>query len=1167
MQSTLGPLEAPQRFALLRKLGAGGMGVVYEALDHKTQRTVALKTLHEHKPRYLLELKREFRAVQGLFHPNLVQLGDLFQSRDAWFFTMELVQGRTFTDWVRGSWFEGSDLASTQRQVGDRGQRLARLRAALPQLADALVAVHDAGLVHRDLKPSNVLVTESGRVVLLDFGLVRRADLLASSLLAGTPAYMAPEQAGGHAITTAADCYALGVVLYQALTDQLPFIGTSSDLLAQKQSWQPIAPHLITPDVPRDLEQLCLALLAPEPDKRPSARDIAVRLAQARPPRRVTATVRPRFIGRTRELSQIEESFARTRRGERAVVVCEGESGIGKSALLDAAASRLEQLDESVRVLRSRCFQREVAAFAGVDMLVDALVEHLRRLAPDEVAFFTPRHLSCLRQVFPALAALPFTADAAGPRTEREARTRALAAFKDLFARFALRNRIVIVIDDAQWLTEESFALLDALMSPDDPVPLLLMLGARDHARGSLATWLANLEVPAHRVELAPLSTDESVELLRGHLELAPSTLRRLAHDCAGHPLFLRELACAGTHGGAGGIDELMRERASRLDASCTALLQLVCAAARPVASEIARSAAALDLAEAERAIHELVARRFIAAERGTLQPAHDRVRTAIHLAPTHRRALQCRLGAAVEEHDPSDVESLAAYWHDAGDKARAAGYAARGAERAMAKLAFERARELADIALHGTWSDAERAALLTGKADALVALGRGQQAAEAYLEAAGLAGDSDELVVRAAAELIRAGRVEDGAQVLARVLGRLAITLPTSRGQAVRALLVRRCRLALRGPTPGHRASPKLLRRIDACWTAGDLLALFDPLPAAAIHTLGLLLALDAGEPARLARALAFEAAFISMRGASARARMEQHLAAARVHAAGVAQPWLDAIVTLSTGVCRLQLGELTAAQHAFDAAEAAFEACPGALWEAGSAREFALWTLSYRGELDALARRLGGAVEIAQARSDRLAELKLLCGPSHLALLAADEVDRIGEVCESQRALAERYPFLQLCTLFARCHAAIYRGEGRLAADLIERERAAIKASHLLESQFFRTDFTSLCARSALAAFAETGEPRYREAARTASRALRRERTAWATALATMAEAALEGTAARLGQAAALLDGAGLGAHASAVRWQIRGTADEQWRSVRRPEHLARVLAPVPR
>jgi hypothetical protein len=264
---------------------------------------------------------------------------------------------------------------------------------------------------------------------------------------------------------------------------------------------------------------------------------------------------------------------------------------------------------------------------------------------------------------------------------------------------------------------------------------------------------------------------------------------------------------------------------------------------------------------------------------------------------------------------------------------------------------------------------------------------------------------------------------------------------------------------------------------------------------------------------------------------------------------------------------VCRLQLGELAAAQQAFDAAETAFEACPGAHWEAGSARELALWTLSYRGELEPLARRLGGAVELAQARSDRLAELKLLCGPSHLALLAAGEADRIVAVCEDRRALAERYPFLQLCTLFARCHAAIYRGEGRHAAELIERERGAITASHLLESQFFRTDFTSLWARSALAAFAETGESRYREAARSASRALRRERTAWATALAMLVEGALDGTTARLGQAAALLDGAGLGAHASAVRWQIRGTVDEQWRSVRRPECLARVLAPVPR
>ena len=139
-----------------RRIGEGGMGVVYEAFDAQRRGSVALKTLSRLDAGSVYRLKNEFRALADVSHPNLCRLHELFSEGGQWFFTMELVEGERFDRWVR---------------PGRRRSTEARLRAALPQLCAAIAAIHAAGKLHRDLKPSNVLVTHEGRVVVLDFGL------------------------------------------------------------------------------------------------------------------------------------------------------------------------------------------------------------------------------------------------------------------------------------------------------------------------------------------------------------------------------------------------------------------------------------------------------------------------------------------------------------------------------------------------------------------------------------------------------------------------------------------------------------------------------------------------------------------------------------------------------------------------------------------------------------------------------------------------------------------------------------------------------------------------------------------------------------------------------------------------------------------------------------
>ena len=253
-------------YRILEELGRGGMGVVYRAFDEGRGEVVALKTLLHPDPSLLYRLKQEFRTLADLAFPNVVGLYDFVTDDEQSFFTMELVEGSDFLEHVRG--------------------RPERLRPALRQLATGLAAIHGAGKLHRDVKPTNVLVATDGRVVLLDFGLagdVQSDDVRRSTQLdvTGTVAYMAPEQAMGEPSSAASDWYAVGVMLYEALTGRLPFSGGAIDILRSKVEREPPAPRDVEASAPQDLSSLATDLLRREPGQRPTGAEILRRLEDA----------------------------------------------------------------------------------------------------------------------------------------------------------------------------------------------------------------------------------------------------------------------------------------------------------------------------------------------------------------------------------------------------------------------------------------------------------------------------------------------------------------------------------------------------------------------------------------------------------------------------------------------------------------------------------------------------------------------------------------------------------------------------------------------------------------------------------------------------------------------------------------------------------------------
>ena len=447
--------------------------------------------------------------------------------------------------------FEARGL-ELERPPRDAGFDEGRLRGALVQLAHGLSALHGAGKLHRDLKPSNVLVAPSGRVVLLDFGLIRDAEpnQTYQSLhegIVGTPAYMAPEQAAGLEVSTASDWYAVGAMLYETLAGRPPFVGRGLQVLVEKQSIDPPRPYIWMRGVDAaaqasDLQDLAMELLARDAARRPSGRAVLRRLGAGAAPRGPFASqstswpTTPWLVGRERELQALHEAYEASRRRQVTVLVG-GAPGSGKSALartfLDALRTTPAPGDTAIVeasepvVLTGRCYLNESLPYKAVDSLMDALSRYLRGLPREEAQALMPADVQALARLFPVLGRVEAVSAAERKVLEvpdsLELRRRAFGALRELFGRMAARQPLVLFIDDLQWGDADSAALLAELARPPEPPPLLLVGGVRtgeggasplvESLRKSASAATGGLEL--REIEVGPLAMADAETMAR----------------------------------------------------------------------------------------------------------------------------------------------------------------------------------------------------------------------------------------------------------------------------------------------------------------------------------------------------------------------------------------------------------------------------------------------------------------------------------------------------------------------------------------------------------------------------------------------------------------------------------------------------------------------------
>ena len=788
------------RFEIQRQIGEGAFGSVYQVFDRQRESIVALKTLHQVGADALFHFKNEFRALADLSHPNLVSLYELLSDGKHWSFTMELVDGVDFLEFLRGLGRQGLIEGAQHAPITTDFEMV---RTTTSQLAKGVSALHDAGKLHRDIKPPNVLVTREARVVLLDFGLVADMSIdsaLRTSQIVGTPAYMSPEQAARQPLTPASDWYSVGVMLFQALTGVLPFEGETHEILSGKQERESVRASVLVPGLPEDLVSLAADLLRPSPAGRPLGREVLRRLGgmttrKTRGTLRIAIPQDTAFVGRIRELRWLDEAYLATQNGMSATVYIHGDSGLGKSAMVRQFFARLQEREGgAVVILAGRCYERESVPYKALDTLVDALSLYLRGLPGNESESLLPRDLSALTRLFPVLKRVETVASGRRRAVEipdpNELRRRAYGALRDLLSRLSANRPLVLFVDDLQWGDEESSVLLGELIRPPDPPALLLIACSRsdDGLNAQLRSRLgAGGAGSVYReIALDELSFDNSWELAltlsRRDGSLPEERARAIAREARGNPLFIDELVRfsrvpesaagpseapttdSGVSAGEKGVTDesdgahrnteppvsqgdllgrFIRARIDRLTAAARLILEMVAVAGRPIELGIIQRATGLGPPFHE-ALDALRSRNLVRGRgnrsRDPVESFHDRIRETViqNLDPEILRDRHARLALALEAEEKVDPETLADHFLGAQMFDRAAEYAAIAADRAMEALAFDRAARLYRVALELQSPGVTRVHNFQAKlADALASGGRGAEAARAYLAAA----------------------------------------------------------------------------------------------------------------------------------------------------------------------------------------------------------------------------------------------------------------------------------------------------------------------------------------------------------------------------------------------------------------------------------------------
>jgi serine/threonine protein kinase len=1040
-----------------------------------------------------------------------------------------------------------------------------RLRSALLQLCEGLHALHTKDRLHRDLKPANVLVSAAeDRVVICDFGLVVEETAQATSSpkqpalpkiksgpgsvlsslgstnaeIAGTLAFMSPEQALGRPLTSASDWYAVGVMIYQALVKELPFDARQPMLDQIEQRATQLPPHVRerAPEAPADLAELAMALLQTDPALRPSYAEVVSRLRGGEAETGRAREVISSLIGREKQLAQLSGAFMRARSGQATLAFVAGRSGMGKSALVRRFLQEVSTRDNAL-VLAGRCYEREDLPYKAFDPLMDALSSVLMGFENNVVDELLPEGTHSLVRLFPVLSRVPavimLRPEASPPDDRFEQRRRAFSALRELLRRLSLLRPLVLYIDDLQWGDLDSGPLFTELLHPPQAPAMLMVCAYRseDESQSALLKALRATHLPEAGVTqpiqvnvdaLGPEHTRELANALLAGLPGADAAAELVTREAEGSPFFVGELSSYIRHTGRVAADQIrldtvIEARLEALPADSRHLLSIIAVSGRPerravinAASELGpRSYVALRVLEAQH-----LAQSTGAGPHDRIEAYHDRIREAAYRALDERtrHGLHEKLAKVLESKRDPDPEALLDHYRSAGRRKRAGEYAIKAAEKAENALAFERAVLLYREALALLEPQGEeRRSLDERLGHVLVLAGHGVDAADAFFRA--LPGASPEGAIElrrlATIELLRAGLVNRAFEELRSAKDILRMSVPGKALKALAMLLWRRLKIRFKGlrlrKAPPGGPTHRMLQRMDMLWGIGGALSPVDQLRGNVYQAEHLLLAMQSGDRYRFARALSIESTVYATHNSDPGAT--QRVIEQGLEMAGASgEPHALSAVKGLGGVSRMLEGRFHEAVHMMrDAQRIVRENLQGTLaWDRMILVLFELRTLSMLGEVGELSTRIPEFLRDAEARGDLYAAISARTAHCCWAWLGPDQPDAALEQVKvaDKRWVRDGYSLQHWYTTQAIGEVGLYRGEVAEAAQRVEREwKAMFIIRHKI--QFTRAEIVFLRARLSLALAREqtSGEAQAQalKAVQRDARALLKERPPW--------------------------------------------------------------------
>jgi tetratricopeptide (TPR) repeat protein len=755
------------RYRIDAELGRGGMGAVYRAHDTVLDRDVAVKLLSqsglgtEGRERML----REAQAIAKLNHPNIVQVFDAGELDQTPFIVMELVEGHSLHEQPPRD-FPG-------------------IVAVARQICTALEHAHGNGIIHRDLKPENVTIALDGSAKLMDFGLARSvaSRMTSEGEITGTVFYLAPELALGRDFDGRADLYALGVMLYELTTGELPFSkGDPLTVISQHIHASAIPPRSKVPTIPPLLEQLIQQLMSKDPAERPESAAATTQLLespslldlQAETDRELALLARiarGKFIGRTPELKQARSLWAQAVAGQGTTLLISGEPGIGKTRILRELATHVE-VSGGV-ALFGEAYEGGSAPYAPFGEAIRRGLQRAGQAGLDLPQVILADLLALVPELHPYYPDTPPNPTLT-PEAEQQRQFESVVAFFSSLSEIA---PVLLALDDAHWADSGSLALLRHLARRTRRQRLLLSATYRevelDEAR-PLHEALLDLDRNrlATRLKLGRFTREETRGLLFAIFEeeITPGFLDGIFRETEGNPFFIEEVCKAlvetgkiqfeGGHWHRPEMGELsipqsvrmaIQSRVTALPETTQEVLRLAAVLGREfeyetlaVACELEEEALIDALESAQRA--QLIEEINGGEVRFSFVHALIPTTVAEGVRTLRRRRLHRRAADAVRKVHPLSYEAIARHYEEAGDDPLSLEYYVKAGERAADAYANLEAEGHLRSALDLVEDPQQSIELLERLGVVLSRLGRFQEAIEAWRRGIELAREQEDL-------------------------------------------------------------------------------------------------------------------------------------------------------------------------------------------------------------------------------------------------------------------------------------------------------------------------------------------------------------------------------------------------------------------------------------